>query len=122
MPIFKTEDAELFYEDIGPGEPVLLLHGPGGSTAGWAPQIEALAPRYRVLALDARGSGHSRDLQHPAGPFSVKQFADDVAPHHGPTSASAMALMKCWVGDTLAMPVGIPSGDNATASAASATL
>jgi len=33
-----------------------------------------------------------------------------------------MTLMKCWVGETLAMPVGMLSGDKATASAASATL
>jgi pimeloyl-ACP methyl ester carboxylesterase len=79
MPFFKAADAELFYEDTGRGPPVLLLHGLGGSSADWAAQVEALAPRYRVLVLDARGSGRSRDLQHPAGPFSVKQFADDVA-------------------------------------------
>ena len=79
MPIFETDDAKLFYEDAGRGEPVLLLHGLGGSTADWAPQIEALAPRYRVLALDVRGSGRSRDLRRPGGPFSVQQFADDAA-------------------------------------------
>ena len=79
MPIFETDDAKLFYEDAGRGEPVLLLHGLGGSTADWAPQIEALAPRYRVLALDVRGSGRSRDRRRPGGPFSVQQFADDAA-------------------------------------------
>jgi pimeloyl-ACP methyl ester carboxylesterase len=37
MPIFETDDAKLFYEDAGRGEPVLLLHGLGGSTADWVP-------------------------------------------------------------------------------------
>jgi 3-oxoadipate enol-lactonase len=71
----------LFYEDAGCGEPILLLHGLGGSAADWVPQIEALAPRYRAIAiaLDVRGSGRSRDLRRPGGPFSVRQFSDDAA-------------------------------------------
>jgi pimeloyl-ACP methyl ester carboxylesterase len=64
MPILPTDHAELFYKHAGAGEPVLLLHGLGGSTADRAAQMQALAPHYRVLALDARGSGRSRDLGH----------------------------------------------------------
>jgi pimeloyl-ACP methyl ester carboxylesterase len=80
MPTLHIEhDVELFYEDIGAGEPVLLLHGLGSSSAEWAAQIEALAPRYRVLAVDIRGSGRSRDLQQHATPFSIMQFANDAA-------------------------------------------
>jgi pimeloyl-ACP methyl ester carboxylesterase len=79
MPTLRTNDAELYYEETGSGEPVLLLHGLGSSTLDWAPQIEALRGSYRVIALDARGSGWSRDLLKPSGPFSVAQFAADAA-------------------------------------------
>ena len=65
------KDAELFYEDVGSGEPVLLLPGLGGSSAEWTAQIEALAPHYRVLAVDIRGGGRSRDLRPRQAPFSV---------------------------------------------------
>ena len=77
MPTLRTNDAELFYEDAGAGEAVLLLHGLGSSTLDWTPQIEALRGSYRVIALDARGSGRSRDLANPGGPFSVRQWAAD---------------------------------------------
>jgi 3-oxoadipate enol-lactonase len=73
---------ELYYEDHGSGEPVVLLHGLGSSTLDWEPQIAALSPRYRTIAIDMRGSGRSRDRNgrnDPAGPFSVAMFADDVA-------------------------------------------
>ena len=50
MPTLKTNDAELFYEEAGSGEPVLLLHGLGSSTLDWAPQIEALKGSFRVIA------------------------------------------------------------------------
>lgn len=95
MPTFEIDDAKLFYEDAGRGEPVLLLHGLGGSAADWAPQIDALAPRYRAIALDVRGSGRSRDLRRPGGPFAVKQFADDAArllDHLGAAPAHVVGL------------------------------
>jgi len=79
MPILQTQGAELFYEDVGQGPTVLLLHGLGSSTLDWAPQIASLGGRYRMIALDVRGSGRSRDLRCPDGPFTIKQFADDAA-------------------------------------------
>jgi len=79
MPIIRVNGADLFYEESGSGEALLLLHGLGSSTLDWEPQIKAFAPHYRVIALDARGSGKSRDVDHPAGPFSIKQFAADAA-------------------------------------------
>ena len=78
MPTLQVNDATLHYEEAGRGEAVLLLHGLGSSAADWAPQMEVLKSRYRVIALDVRGSGESRDLKHPGGPFSVSQFAADA--------------------------------------------
>jgi 3-oxoadipate enol-lactonase len=95
LAIFRTGEAELFYEEAGSGAPLLLLHGLGSSSRDWAPQIQAFAPHYRVIALDARGSGRSRDLRHPAGPFSVSQFAADAAAllrHLGATPAHVVGL------------------------------
>ncbi|MEO8034975.1 MAG: alpha/beta hydrolase [Acidobacteriota bacterium] len=95
MPTFSHDQAELFYEERGRGEPLLLLHGLGSSTLDWAPQLEAFAPHYRVIAVDARGSGRSRDLRNAAGPFSVKQFAADDAAllrHLGATPAHVVGL------------------------------
>ena len=78
MTTLRVNDAELFYEEAGSGEPVLLLHGLGSSTLDWEPQIEALKGFFRVIAMDVRGSGKSRDLLKPGGPFTVKQFAADA--------------------------------------------
>ncbi|MGE5182533.1 MAG: alpha/beta fold hydrolase [Acidobacteriota bacterium] len=79
MPTLRTHAAELHYDDRGQGDAVVLLHGLGSSTLDWEPQLAALAPRYRAIAIDMRGSGRSRDLAHAAGPFSVAMFAADVA-------------------------------------------
>ena len=51
--------ATIAYRDAGAGPPVLLLHGNPDSSTLWAPLIERLAPRYRCLAPDLPGFGHS---------------------------------------------------------------
>jgi pimeloyl-ACP methyl ester carboxylesterase len=45
--------------DTGSGRPVLLLHGQPGSKSSWAPLIDILAPRFRVLAPDRPGYGET---------------------------------------------------------------
>jgi pimeloyl-ACP methyl ester carboxylesterase len=48
-----------FYDCAGPraGFPVVFLHGALGNRKMWIPQMEALADRYRVIALDLPAHG-----------------------------------------------------------------
>lgn len=46
-------------ERIGTGEPLLLLHGTGGSRSVWAPVVDQLAPKHDVLLVDLPGHGGS---------------------------------------------------------------
>jgi pimeloyl-ACP methyl ester carboxylesterase len=67
--------ARLHWAAWGSGAPVLLLHGGAGNGEHWAWQVPALAPRFRVIALDARGHGRStRD----ARPFGYHRMAEDL--------------------------------------------
>lgn len=69
-------DRGLHYQDWGgEGEPLLLLHGLGSRSADWQPQVDALAPEFRVLTLDFPGHGSSDPLR---GPVSIKDLAADV--------------------------------------------
>lgn len=95
MPFLTTDGAEIHYEVTGTGEPLLFLHGLGSSTLDWELQLAAFSGRYRTIAVDARGSGESRDLRHPGGPFTVSQFANDaftVLDHLGATPAHVVGL------------------------------
>ncbi|HWK44261.1 MAG TPA: alpha/beta fold hydrolase [Stellaceae bacterium] len=39
----------------GSGEPIVFLHGIGGGADSWAPQLDALSPRYRTIAWNMPG-------------------------------------------------------------------
>lgn len=75
MPKVSVGDIEIFYEEHGDGEPLLLIMGWGGNTASWKPQIPGLADQYRVLAFDNRGAGRTTA---PEGPYSIHQMAADA--------------------------------------------
>lgn len=79
MATVRVDDFELFYEERGSGPPLVFLHGLGSSTRDWKFQLEHFSKHYRCVAFDLPGSGHSRDLKHPHGPFTVERFAKAVA-------------------------------------------
>jgi len=67
----------MYYEEYGRGAPVVLLHGGLNTIAGsFARQIPVLARRYRVIAVEQVGHGHTPDVQMP---FTYPQMADDTA-------------------------------------------
>jgi pimeloyl-ACP methyl ester carboxylesterase len=73
--IALCDGVEIGYDDVGTGIPVAFVHGFPHNRALWAPQMGALVDRARCIAPDLRGFGESS--KH--GPFSIDQFADDVA-------------------------------------------
>lgn len=54
---------ELYYEDIGTGKPVVLIHGWPLSSRTWEYQVPALVEAgYRVITYDRRGFGQSSQV------------------------------------------------------------
>ena len=60
--------------DSGQGEPVLLLHGIGGSAEEWSKVIPQLSTRFRVLAPDAPGHGLSPKPSGRAHPYDLAYY------------------------------------------------
>lgn len=57
-----TREWNLHYEEAGSGHPMILLHGSGPGATGWtnfSANIEALAERFHVFAVDMPGWGES---------------------------------------------------------------
>jgi alpha/beta hydrolase fold len=56
----NSGDIEIYYEDHGAGQPVVLIHGYPLSGRAWDKQVPALlAAGYRVITYDRRGFGAS---------------------------------------------------------------
>ena len=75
MSYFNQQGCQIYYEDVGRGEAVILIHGLGSSTKDWEYQIPELQKEFRVIAVDVRGHGRSGK---PVQSYSIPAFADDI--------------------------------------------
>ncbi len=76
VPTLRLGDLDLYYEDVGEGPPLVLLHGLGSSGRDWEFQVPHFRDRFRVVTLDLRGHGRSAK---PPGPYSIPLLTADVA-------------------------------------------
>jgi non-heme chloroperoxidase len=67
---------DLYYEDHGAGQPVVLIHGFPLSSSAWEKQIPVLlSAGYRTIAYDRRGFGKS---SQPVMGYNYDTFTDDL--------------------------------------------
>src|SRR5580704_15874034 len=72
----NSTDIELYYEDHGSGDAVVLIHGYPLSCASWEKQIPGLlAAGHRVITYDRRGFGKS---SQPTTGYNYDTFAEDL--------------------------------------------
>ncbi|MEI8239083.1 MAG: alpha/beta hydrolase [Actinomycetota bacterium] len=76
---FDVDNVALAWDRWGDasGVPLLLCHGFSGSAHDFALQIEQLASRRGVVALDHRGHGQSEKVRHESG-YSIDRLASDL--------------------------------------------
>ncbi len=75
MPTIEVNGIQLFYEDSGTGEPLVLIHGFLLSSEMWQSQQEGLRDHLRVIMPDLRGMGRS---SVPTDGYSVDAYAADI--------------------------------------------
>ncbi len=79
MPILERENANLYFEDTGSGEPMLLLHGFTVNANFWSETglTSRLEGAFRVITPDLRGHGRSTVKAIPPG-FNAYTLGEDV--------------------------------------------
>ena len=71
----RVNGIEMYYEEQGTGEPLIVLHGFFGCGQVWQPIADSLAAHYRLIVPDLRGHGRSTN---PSGTFAHRQSASDI--------------------------------------------
>ena len=66
----------MYCEIYGEGQPLLIIHGNGGSIAGFKNQIPVFAQKHKVIVADNRAQGKSADK---GDSLSYEMMADDFA-------------------------------------------
>jgi len=72
----RVNGLDVWTEQVGSGPDVLLIGGLGDTVESWQFQLDGLADRYRLTALDNRGAGRTA---MPDGPVTAAVMADDAA-------------------------------------------
>jgi pimeloyl-ACP methyl ester carboxylesterase len=67
---------EMYYEILGGGEPLILLHGGVGAIEMFGEVLGLLAEGRQVIAVDLQAHGRTADIDRP---LSFELMADDIA-------------------------------------------
>ena len=71
----NTRGFKMYYETYGDGEPLLIIHGNGGSINNFLYQIPYFSKSYKVILADSRAQGKSVDTKDS---LSYEMMADDL--------------------------------------------
>ncbi|WP_341717816.1 alpha/beta hydrolase [Micromonospora sp. FIMYZ51] len=109
MTKIEVNGAALAYDEAGSGSPVVLLHAGIADRRMWREQIDVLATRHRVIALDLRGYGES---ELPPTAFS---HHDDVVGLLDGLGLARAALVGCSFGGAVALDTALAHPDRVSA-------
>ncbi|HEU5345795.1 MAG TPA: alpha/beta hydrolase [Ktedonobacterales bacterium] len=89
--------AKLWYEEVGSGPAVTLVHAGIADHRQWDDQVPALAPYYRVIRYDMRGFGQSEMKPGKAS------LAEDIGGVLDALGVERTALLGCSMGGAAAI-------------------
>lgn len=71
----EVNGIRMYYETVGEGPPLVMLHGGTASAECWAEQVRPFSRHFRLILPDSRGHGRSTDTDQP---YSYAVMAVDV--------------------------------------------
>jgi 2-hydroxy-6-oxonona-2,4-dienedioate hydrolase len=92
------------YVDLGSGDPVLLMHGLGGSIESWTHNIEGLAKNFRIIAVDLPGFGLS---DKPRMNYTIRFYREFIVQFIKQLQLGQVSIVGSSLGGQVAAEVAI---------------
>jgi pimeloyl-ACP methyl ester carboxylesterase len=109
MPSAKIGDIDIYYEEQGQGEPVLLAPPSWWPSDTWKVSVVSfLSKHYRTIIFDCRGTGYSSKPDHG---YNIEQFAKDCAGLLGYLKVSRCHAAGFALGGQIAQALAIQRPD-----------
>jgi len=101
--------AELFWDEVGTGEPIILHHGYTGAHDVWLDEISPrLSKNYRCIVMDCRGAG---DSEHSTDGYNIAQYALDVVSMADFLGLDRFTFVGHSMGGGIGYQLGVEHGD-----------
>ena len=104
MPIVSTNGIDLYYEERGSGDPLLLIMGITAPGSVWEKHAAHWEKNFRCIIGDNRGVGSS---SKPAGPYTTAQMADGYAGLLDALGIQLVRVVGCSMGSTIAQQLAL---------------
>ncbi len=104
MPTVLANGLNLYYEDSGEGNPILLIPGLAIDVSQVQGLIRGLSVGRRVITIDNRGVGRS---EKPDVPYSIDMMADDAAGLLSALSISRADVLGISLGGRIALGLAL---------------
>lgn len=104
MPTVKVNDINMYYEQHGEGEPLVLINGLGNDITVFMPIVLRLSQQYRVLAFDNRGAGRT---DKPDIPYTIEMMAGDTAALMDAAGINQAHILGISMGGRIAMALAL---------------
>jgi pimeloyl-ACP methyl ester carboxylesterase len=103
MPRVRADGVHLYYEIMGKGDPLVLVHGGWGDHSSWRRVVAELSRSYEVVAYDRRGHSQS---DPSTGPDIIRAHEDDLVALIEQLGISPAHVMGSSIGGAIALRLG----------------
>lgn len=105
MPYVEISNANLYYEEIGVGEPIIFLHNAfSRGIIAFSAQFAALQSRYRCIFPDLRGHGRTKSNNLD---WTIPQLADEIMEFIDRLNINKVNLIGFSMGGGVALYIAI---------------
>ncbi|MBB54376.1 MAG: alpha/beta hydrolase [Magnetovibrio sp.] len=111
--ITTPDGVNIYYEEVGDGEPVVFVHEFAGDVRSWEPQVRYFSRRYRCIAFAARGFTPS-DVPADENMYSQAHARDDILAVLDGLGIARAHIVGLSMGGFASLHFGLQYADRAT--------